>query len=178
MFDEIARVSAIHAGMSYDRLDDGPLAWPCLTADDPGAEVLFTDGAAFNLPPLDPPVAGNSPAGYPLLLGLTSSFQHFATGTQTRLVRQYAHFQSEDRVELHPDDAAAAGIADGALATVTTPHGVARLRARVTPEQRVGTAAVTINFPESGVGSLFGPDRDPGAKSPVFKAVPARVSPV
>ncbi|MCS6801992.1 MAG: molybdopterin-dependent oxidoreductase [Chloroflexota bacterium] len=176
IFDEIARVSPLHAGMSYDRLDDGPLPWPCPSADAPGAEVLFTAESSFTLHPLDPPQAVDAPAGYPLLLGLTSSFQHFGTGVQTRLVKQFAHFQNEERLELNPDDAAAAGIVDGAAVLITTPYGVARARATVTSLQPPGTAAVTINFPESGVNGLFGPERDPAAKSPVFKAVPARIS--
>jgi formate dehydrogenase major subunit/formate dehydrogenase alpha subunit len=177
VFDEIARVSAIHAGMSYDRLDDGPLAWPCLHADDAGAEVLFAESASFTLLPLAPPPTASASAGFPLLLGLASPFEHFATGTQTRLVKQFAHFQSEDWVELHPDDAASAGLTDGAIAMVTTPHGVARLRAKVTPTQPAGVVAVTNVFPESGVSALFGPERDTVAKSPAFKAVPARLAP-
>jgi predicted molibdopterin-dependent oxidoreductase YjgC len=177
VFDEIARVSAIHAGISYDRLDDGPLAWPCLGADDPGATTLFLDGGAFALRPLAPPMTPSAPAGFPLLLGLTSSFYQFGTGSQTRLVKQFAHFQNEDRIELNPSDAAAAGIVDDAMVTVTTPHGVARLRASVTAVHPAGVAAITNNFPESGVNALFGADRDPVAKSPTFKGVPARVTP-
>ena len=177
VFEEIAHVSPLHAGMSYDRMDDGPLCWPCLNPEDPGTETLFPDGGVFTLPVLSPPRERATSPDYPLLLGSASSPQHFGTGTQTRLVKQFAHFQAEERLELHPTDAAAAGLEDGALATVVTRHGQARARVRLSTALAPGTAAITCVFPESQASTLFGGERAPGAGTPVAKAVPARVEP-
>ncbi|MFN8532343.1 MAG: molybdopterin-dependent oxidoreductase [Dehalococcoidia bacterium] len=178
IFEEIARLSALHAGMSYDRLDDGPLAWPCLNPDEPQADVLFAEGGTFTLQPLDPPAEADLPIGYTLRLGLSSSFQHFGTGTQTRLVKQFAHFQAEDYLEVNPADATAAGLVDGDRATVTTPTGIATLRVRLSASLPEGSLAVTNNFPGSGVAALFGGAGDRTARTAQLKATAARVNPV
>jgi NADH-quinone oxidoreductase subunit G len=58
-------------------------------------------------------------------------------------------------VELHPDDAAAAGIADGAEATLRTTAGSATLPARVTPHVARGAAFVPFNQEGFRANRLF-----------------------
>ena len=44
IFDEIARLTPSHAGLSHERLDHtGGIRWPCQDAEDPGALWLFGD---------------------------------------------------------------------------------------------------------------------------------------
>ncbi|HET9310296.1 MAG TPA: NADH-quinone oxidoreductase subunit G [Actinomycetota bacterium] len=61
----------------------------------------------------------------------------------------------EPFVELHPSDAAAAGIVDGGSATVRTDAGAAELPARVTEHIASGAAFVPFNQPGLAANTLF-----------------------
>jgi len=61
----------------------------------------------------------------------------------------------EPFVELHPSDAAAAGIVDGGRATVRTDAGAADLPARVTEHIAAGAAFVPFNQPGLAANTLF-----------------------
>ena len=40
IMDEIASVSPIYGGVSFERIEDVGLQWPCRDADDPGTKYL------------------------------------------------------------------------------------------------------------------------------------------
>jgi NADH-quinone oxidoreductase subunit G len=61
----------------------------------------------------------------------------------------------EPFAEVHPDDAAAAGVADGARVTLTTPAAAATLPARVTPTVAKGAVFVPFNQPGFAANALF-----------------------
>jgi assimilatory nitrate reductase catalytic subunit len=86
-------------------------------------------------------------------------------------------------VELHPDDAARLGIADGALARVATPQGESIFRARHSEGQRPGELFVPIHWTDrqstGGRAGLLPRDLvDPVSGQPGFKLSPARIEPI
>jgi NADH-quinone oxidoreductase subunit G len=66
-----------------------------------------------------------------------------------------ASLGSDPFVEIHPEDAAAAGIADGASATVRTDAGEATLPARVTDHVARGAVFVPFNQPGFAANTLL-----------------------
>ncbi|HEY6568193.1 MAG TPA: molybdopterin dinucleotide binding domain-containing protein, partial [Actinomycetota bacterium] len=66
-----------------------------------------------------------------------------------------AALETEAFVEIHPEDASAAGIADGALAAITTDAGTATLPARVTAQIAKGTIFVPFNQPGFAANTLL-----------------------
>ncbi|HEY5861430.1 MAG TPA: molybdopterin dinucleotide binding domain-containing protein, partial [Actinomycetota bacterium] len=66
-----------------------------------------------------------------------------------------AALEPEAFVEIHPDDASAAGIADGALAVITTDAGSATLPARVTEHVAEGAIFVPFNQPGFAANTLL-----------------------
>ena len=62
---------------------------------------------------------------------------------------------SDPFVEIHPEDAAAAGIADGASAIVRTDAGEATLPARVTDHVAKGAVFVPFNQPGFAANTLL-----------------------
>jgi NADH-quinone oxidoreductase subunit G len=62
---------------------------------------------------------------------------------------------SEAFVEIHPDDAAGAGVEDGGLAVITTDAGTAILPARVTPHIAKGAIFVPFNQPGFAANTLL-----------------------
>ena len=86
----------------------------------------FIKGAEW-VPPAEQP-----DEDYPLLLTTGRVTHHFHTRTKTGRVPELQAAAPEPIVELHRDDAAAAGIMDGDLVEVTSRRGAARGEARLT----------------------------------------------
>jgi assimilatory nitrate reductase catalytic subunit len=100
------------------------------------------------------------------------------TGTSPRLG---AHLP-EPFVEVHSDDAARYGLADGSFARVTTDHGQCTLKVVVSSRQQRGMLFAPIHWSETNasaarVGSLVAPLTDPFSGQPEAKATPASIAP-
>jgi assimilatory nitrate reductase catalytic subunit len=83
-------------------------------------------------------------------------------------------------VEMHPDDAAAAGLVDGALARIQTTRGEAVAIARLTDRQRPGGLFLPMHWtdafaPHGRSNPLIASNIDPTSGQPEFKHSPARV---
>ena len=85
-----------------------------------------------------------------------------------------AALEEEAFVELHPSDAASAGIADGGRATVRTDAGAAELPARVTEHIAAGAAFVPFNQPGLAANTLFSGRTVTRARIAPAEGVPAR----
>ncbi|MHC9420062.1 molybdopterin-dependent oxidoreductase [Sphingomonas citri] len=120
---------------------------------------------------------------WPLLLNTGRYRDQWHSMTRTGLAPRLARHREEPLVELHPDDAAAAGVADGGLARVTTPQGETLYRARVTDAQRRGELFVPIHWTDQNAsggrtGRLTRAQVDPFSGQPGFKSCPAAVDAV
>jgi assimilatory nitrate reductase catalytic subunit len=88
----------------------------------------------------------------------------------------------EPFVEVHPDDAARHGVADGDFARVTTDYGQCTLRVVVSERQQRGMLFAPIHWSEANatgarVGSLVAPYTDAFSGQPENKATPASITP-
>jgi predicted molibdopterin-dependent oxidoreductase YjgC len=180
ILEEINALTPSYAGITWDRLDeDGGLCWPCLDTEHPGTPILhigrFTRGKGKFFP-----VAYQAPdevadKEYPLTLTTGRMLEHYHTGTMTRRSDGLNELVPTGFVELHPDDAARLGIADGVEVTVETRRGSIRTPANVTPRVRPGTVFVPFHFWESPANRLTNTARDPMAQIPEFKVCGCRV---
>ncbi|WP_374660606.1 molybdopterin-dependent oxidoreductase [Phenylobacterium sp.] len=167
----------------YDAL--GPVQWPVTAAG--GTARLFTDGA-FQTPDgrarMHPtPAAGPARApAYPLALNTGRIRDQWHTLTRTGLAPDLWRHAPEPFVEVHPDDAASVGVAEGALTRVQTPLGEAVVVARVTDRQRRGSVFMPMHWtgayaPSGRANGLVAARIDPRSGQPEFKHTPARVRP-
>jgi anaerobic selenocysteine-containing dehydrogenase len=160
-----------------------------------GAEAAETeyrakqpDGRAF-LKAADYEPAPEEPDDeYPMLLDTGRTIWQFHTRTKTGRVAELNGAAPEPWVELHPDDAASAGLADGDLARVDTRRGHVVVTVRTTGT-RPGVVFVPFHFGYWDVSDGAGPDGtepraaneltmthwDPVSKQPAFKSGAARV---
>jgi len=91
------------------------------------------------LPFYNPPAEAGDAAlekKYPLAF-LSPPARHFLNSTFANVAR-FREFESEPHLDLHPQDAAARGIADGDMVRVFNDRGSHRLRARVNGKPRAG----------------------------------------
>ncbi|MGE5641139.1 MAG: molybdopterin-containing oxidoreductase family protein [Clostridia bacterium] len=88
------------------------------------------------LPFYNPPAEAGGEERYPLAF-LSPPARHFLNSTFANLAR-FREFEREPHLEMHPEDAAARGIADGDPVRVFNDRGAYTLRARVNGKPRRG----------------------------------------
>ena len=179
IMEEIARLTPSYGGISYSRLEEGGLQWPCPTEEHPGTSILhtelFTRGKGQFVPLKYKPSMESPDADYPLLLTTGRAEQHFHTGTMTRKVRGLNILRSEELVEINPQDASALGIADGETVKVVSRRGGVTAKTKVTDDSPAGVVFMTFHFAESPTNQLTNPALDPVAKIPEYKVCAVRV---
>jgi predicted molibdopterin-dependent oxidoreductase YjgC len=90
IFNEIAAVTPIMAGISYERIDQEGIQWPCPTNDHPGTSTFFLN--RFNTPsgrvilnPVDyVPQNEKATAEYPFLLNTGRILYHYQYDVQAQ----------------------------------------------------------------------------------------------
>ncbi|PCD04101.1 nitrate reductase [Sphingomonas spermidinifaciens] len=176
LFSLTGRASGGNA--DYDAME--PFRW----GGTPFADGRFPtpDGRARLVPVTQKPLAAPL-RDWPLTLNTGRYRDHWHTMTRTGLSPKLARHREEPLVEVHPDDAARLGIANGALARVATPQGESLYRARVTDAQRPGELFVPIHWTHrtstgGRTGLLPRPLADPISGQPGFKATPAAIAAV
>jgi assimilatory nitrate reductase catalytic subunit len=187
VFDELRRASAggiaDYAGVSYDRLRAGEaLHWPVPAEDHPGTPRAFLDRFAHpdgraRFAPVDHSGPAEPPDDeFPLQATTGRVLQHYQSGAQTRLVPELLAAVPEAYVEVHPDTAARAGLADGDLAAVVSRRGTVHARVRCVPTIRVDLVFLPFHFPGAGRANLLtNPALDPVSRMPEFKVCAVRL---
>lgn len=177
----LARIS----DAAYDRLR--PVCWPLPAGAEAGPARLFAGGGFFTadrrarfVAPRPPRLHDETGAARPLRLNTGRIRDQWHTMTRTGLSPRLGQHRPEPFVEIHPDDAAAAGIVDGGFATIETDHGACVLRAVVTERQQKGLLFAPIHWSgetaaTARVGALVAPNTDPFSGQPESKATPASV---
>ncbi|GAB3505405.1 molybdopterin oxidoreductase family protein [Amycolatopsis cihanbeyliensis] len=176
--------AADYSGISYDRLRAGEaLYWPVPGEDHPGTPRMFLDSFAHpdgraRFVPVDHTGPGEPPdAEFPLQATTGRVLQHYQSGAQTRLVAELNTVVPEAYVELHPDTAARAGLAEGDLAEITSRRGSTTARVRRVPSMRPDLVFLPFHFPGAQRANLLtNPALDPTSRMPEFKVCAVRIS--
>jgi len=179
IMDEIAALTPIYGGISYARIEDKGLQWPCPSADHPGTSILhvgrFSRGVGHLSAVEWAPPAEEPDEAYPLVLTTGRVLEHFHTGSMTRRVAGLDQLQPEERLRIHPADAERLELSDGDWTVVSSRRGNIRVRAVVTSEVRPGVVFLTFHFAEALGNVLTNPALDPIAKIPEYKVCAVRV---
>ncbi|MCP1327669.1 molybdopterin oxidoreductase family protein, partial [Halomonas sp. 707D4] len=175
IFDEHARLSGFENEGAGKRLFDisaltglgraaydalAPVQWPVTRAAPRGTARLFEKGE-FATPsgrarlvavtPREPAQALST--RYPLRLNTGRIRDQWHTMTRTARAPRLMNHRAEPFVELHPDDAARAGLENQDLARLGAPGGEYRARVRVSNAQRRGEAFVPMHWSDEFTGA-------------------------
>lgn len=174
---------ADYSAITYQRVEseDG-LFWPCTEQVTAGTPRLFGDRfptssgrARFHATP-HLPMGDRRDAAFPLLLTTGRVLAQYQSGTQTRRSSELTAVAPNPFVEVHPDTAAAAGVADGDDITLTTRRGRARFKAKLTRSIRADTLFAPFHWPGDGSANrLTNPALDPISRMPEFKVCAVRI---
>ena len=179
---EIASVTPQYGGISYDRLENGGLQWPCPDPEHPGTPILhaeqFTRGKGWFAPLEYKPPAELPDDEYPLTLTTDRSLYHYHTSTMSRRVEGLDALNSEELLMIHPDDAARLEIADSDMLRVMSRRGKIAVRAKLTDSCPPGVVSLTFHFAEAPTNVLTHAALDPVAKIPETKVCAVRVEKV
>jgi formate dehydrogenase alpha subunit len=182
IMDEIAGLTPIYGGVSYDRLKKGTLQWPCWTPDDPGTPYLhkgtFSRGLGkFHATPFREP-AELPDKEYPLIFSTGRILFQFHTGTLSRRSEGLEEIAPPGNIEINPVDAAKLGLAEGEPVRVASRRGEIEAQAFITPRVREGMVFMPFHYHESPANMLTNDALDPLAMIPELKVCAVRVEKV
>lgn len=165
-----------------------PVQWPIRLNAQPQAR-FFAEGGFFAseqkarfIAPEIPALRTETTAARPLRLNTGRIRDQWHTMTRSGMSPRLGQHLPEPYIEVHPDDAARHGVADGDFARVTTDYGRCTLRVAVSERQQRGMLFAPIHWSEvtatgARIGALVAPITDPFSGQPENKATPASITP-
>ena len=182
IWNEIWQVWPDAAGISYQRLDQRGLQWPCRTEDDPGATILHvSEFARSKRAPLQKvdymPSPEQTSTEFPFLLVTGCNLYQFNAGTMTMRTRNI-RLRPTDTLDIAPNDADRLAIADGGRVHIRSRYGVVSMTARVTDAMKPGEVFATFHDPRVRLNRLTGPLRDGIVGAPEYKITAVSIEPI
>lgn len=182
IMDEIAQLTPIFAGVSYDRLEDhSSFQWPVPDSRHAGTSLMhgdtFPKGRARFIPVdyLSPGEAATEE--YPFVLTTGRILQHYNCGAQTRRT-DIMDVVDTDVLEMHPVDMERLRLGDGVIIRLVSARGTALLPAIRSERVLPGHLFTSFHFPASTVNELLSSSADESSKCPEYKVSAVRVEPV
>jgi len=183
VWNEVRRLSPMHAGMSYARLEAlGGIQWPCYDESHPGEiflhgrlwqEPIVGPRAQFSVVEFDPPVDALDEE-FPLRLTTGRHLESFNTGVQTS--RYTSPLRAPEMLGLSPEDGERYGVSDGERVRVSSRRGSAEAPVHLDDSLRPGLAFLSIHFPDQVATNLLTIDAtDPKSGTAEFKATAIRI---
>ncbi|EPX82560.1 nitrate reductase [Salipiger mucosus] len=200
IFREYAALSGVAGGFGRDfdisahadiadsaYADLAPFRWPATGARQGGRFFgdgrFFTESGRGRMLPVHwrAPVAATG-RDFPFRFNTGRIRDQWHTMTRTGLSPRLSAHLAEPFLEIHPEDAAAQGIAPASLVEVSSPQGRAILRAWVTDTVRRGDVFAPMHWtgetaPSARVDALVAPVTDPVSGQPESKAAAVALAP-
>lgn len=181
IMDEIARLTPTFTGVSYEKLDEGSIQWPCNNETPDGTPIMHTSefviGKGRFVITEYVPTTERSSRKFPLILTTGRILSQYNVGAQTRRTENMT-WHDEDRLEIHPSDAELRGVKNDDWVGITSRAGDTVLRATVTERVQPGVVYTTFHFPESGANVITTDNSDWATNCPEFKVTAVQVEPV
>jgi len=180
IMEEIRELTPSYGGITYERIGQTGLQWPCPDLQHPGTPYLFAekfttpDGLGHFAPITYSPSAEVTSREYPLILTTRRSAFHFH-GVMTRKVDGFNVLRDEEQVEINPMDAAALDIEDGEMVKVVSRRGAVRAKAKISKMTPPGVVSMTFHYSETRTNVLTHSALDPIAKIPELKVCAVKI---
>jgi formate dehydrogenase major subunit len=183
IWEDMRKTATSLAGVTYERIAQVGLQWPCPTLEHPGTAFLHKDGKfsrgkglfshTEHVPQQEPP-----DAEYPLVLSTGRRLWHYHTATQTRNSVGLETLFPEELLELSPPDAQRLGIRSGDTVKAFSRRGQITLKAWVTDRSPPGVCWCAFHFAEACANQLTIDAFDPVTETAEYKACAIRVEKV
>ncbi len=181
IMEEIASLTPIYGGVNYSRLDEASgLQWPCPDQSHPGTPYLhkegkFKRGRGLFASVEFKPARETLDEQYPFLLTTGRVYQHWHTGTMSRLTFTLHREVPRAFAEMNPRDGQFLGVRNGQLIKVISRRGEIIVRAFLTEKVEEKTIFIAFHFAEAAANRLTVDSLDPRAKIPEYKVCAVKV---
>jgi formate dehydrogenase major subunit len=171
------------AGISWERLErEGSVTYPCLSEDDPGQPIVFTDhfptsDGRVHLHPAQLAPAHEKPdAEFPFVLITGRQLEHWHTGSMSRRSAVLDAIEPSATACLCGADIEALGLTPGQRLRVRSRRGEVTLFLRRDDGTPQGAVYIPFVYAEAAANLLTNAALDPMAKIPEFKYCAVAVS--
>jgi formate dehydrogenase major subunit len=180
IMDEIARLTPTFTSVSFDRIDElGSIQWPCNAQHPDGTPTMhigeFVRGKGKFLLTEYVPTSEKVNVKFPLILTTGRILSQYNVGAQTRRTANVT-WHSEDRLEIHPQDAEDRGISDGDWVGISSRAGDTVLRSTISDRMQPGVVYTTFHFPGSGANVITTDNSDWATNCPEYKVTAVQVT--
>jgi predicted molibdopterin-dependent oxidoreductase YjgC len=183
IWDEVRKLSPMHGGMSYRRIEEmGGIQWPCYDENHPGEMFLHSrlwqtpligPRAPFSAVEFVPPV-DTLDDEYPIRLTTGRRLDSYNTGVQT--ADYGSPLRRPEALDLSPEDGKRYELQEGEKVRVTSRRGSVIAPVRFDPGLRPGLAFLTSHFHEQVATNDLTIDAvDPKSGTSEFKATAIRI---
>ena len=164
------------SGITWERLErESSVTYPCLSAGDPGAPIVFmdrfdTEDGRVHLVPADIIPANERPdAEFPFVLITGRQLEHWHTGSMTRRATVLDAIEPMATASLCGTDLLALGLAPGDVVTVQSRRGEVAIHVRRDDGTPPGAVFIPFAYYEAVAKLMTNAALDPFGKIPEFK---------
>jgi formate dehydrogenase (NADP+) alpha subunit len=187
IWDEVRALAwELYGGISYERLDKGySLHYPCPDENHPGTLIMHerfhkqetsTQKSPFVPVDFTPPLELPDDE-YPFTLTTGRRYESYNTHSQTRHYATGVKIkQTEETVDIHPEDALNLGIVDGEVVQVRSRRGELTVKAKVTEQVVPGLVFMSFHWSETPTNVLTLNEYDPISGTAEYKACAVAIS--
>ena len=183
VFTEMAALMPSLNNISWQRLlAESSVTYPCDAPDQPGNDIVFTDGfpTANNKGKLVPaslvPPDELPDADYPMVLTTGRQLEHWHTGSMTRRTRVLDALEPEAVACLSPQTLQRLNLKAGDTVKIATRRGMIEITSRADDAVPENMVFVPFCYAEAAANVLTNSALDPVGKIPEFKFCAARVT--
>jgi formate dehydrogenase alpha subunit len=164
VMDEIASLVPFYSGISYASLEKGGIQWSS------------RNGRKLRLFPIEYKGPAERPdEKYPLWIIPRGFHYHYGIGTSTKRAMGLAKVFPDSCIEVHPEDAAKAGLAEGGKVKVVAPRGEVETVCKISGAVPKGVAYFATTFFPAFVNNLLITGYNATSKNPEYKVFIGRI---
>lgn len=176
---EIASVTPQYGGITYDRLEEVGLQWPCPTKNHPGTKYLHKDvfarGKGLFMPQDHVGSAEIADVQYPYIMTTGRVLYHYHTRTMTGRVEGLNKKSPSSYIEINPATANKLSIKDRDKVRVSSRRGEIITTAKVTDIVGEDVVFMPFHFSDGAANILTSTELDPIAKIPELKVTAVKI---
>ncbi|PID45336.1 MAG: formate dehydrogenase subunit alpha [Proteobacteria bacterium] len=182
VFNEMRQGMDSIAGITWQRLQNESVTYPCKVEGDAGSPIIFTEAfptqsgkaklfTASIVPPDETP-----DEEYPFILITGRQLEHWHTGSMTRRASKLDALEPEAYVAVNQRDLLAIGVQAGEPIKLQTRRGELEVKTRVDDLTPAGTVYMPFCYFEGAANQLTNAALDPSAKIAEVKYCAIRIS--
>lgn len=182
VMDEIAEMTPIYGGISYKRIKENTLQWPCKDEKSSGTKFLhkgeFARGKGRFHPISYIPPVEKVDDEYSFIMMTGRMLYQYHSGTMTRNSSSIDKHQSDSYIEMNPLDASKLNLKDKQRVKVSSRRGEIETFVKLDSKIRKGQLFMPFHYSESPANRLTNDNLDPTAKIPELKVTAVSIEKV